>query len=476
MKIQVTKYKLSPNRIYAGTRGSFGLETLKFEFDSTWDVTSIFVTFYPVRGRSIKVAYLPNTDIEIPAEITRHSGTARFVVSGTLIEDGEAKKKLVTLEGQIAVDFTLDDKGGNANAVTPDTYDTFLSEAKEYIDETLADAVASGDFNGEKGDPFTYDDFTPEQLDELRGEKGDKGDDGEKGEKGDDGEKGERGEKGEPGEKGDIGVFVKEKSSDRPDSDDVLEVDLTEEGDGAEIPIPDSLVRVGDLVYLECDGTKVGEPFVVKDGKNFTILGYYATLAALKAAVPSPTAGLVYGVGTGSPYDVYIYDGVNNEWVNNGSLAGVAGADGVGIESLVQTTVSTADGGNNVWKATMTDGNTYTFTVKNGSKGTSGVNGTNGTNGTDGTDGVGIASMQQTRIGSNGGVSTWKATMTDGTTYTFDVFSGLNGVNGTNGTNGADGADGYTPVRGTDYWTDADQQAIIDAVLAHFTDATEVAM
>lgn len=31
---------------------------------------------------------------------------------------------------------------------------------------------------GDKGDPFTYDDFTPEQLEALKGEKGDKGDDG----------------------------------------------------------------------------------------------------------------------------------------------------------------------------------------------------------------------------------------------------------------------------------------------------------
>jgi hypothetical protein len=31
---------------------------------------------------------------------------------------------------------------------------------------------------------------------------------------------------------------------------------------------------------------------------------------------------------------------------------------------------------------------------------------------------------------------------------------------------GKDGKDGYTPVRGTDYWTTADQAAIVDDVLA----------
>lgn len=38
------------------------------------------------------------------------------------------------------------------------------------------------------------------------------------------------------------------------------------------------------------------------------------------------------------------------------------------------------------------------------------------------------------------------------------------------------GPTGDTPVKGIDYWTPADQQAIVAAVLASFTDASEVAM
>lgn len=34
---------------------------------------------------------------------------------------------------------------------------------------------------GDKGEPFTYEDFTPEQLAALKGEKGDTGERGEKG-------------------------------------------------------------------------------------------------------------------------------------------------------------------------------------------------------------------------------------------------------------------------------------------------------
>ena len=59
-------------------------------------------------------------------------------------------------------------------------------------------------------------------------------------------------------------------------------------------------------------------------GSNFTILGYFDTLAALQAAVPSPEAGAAYGVGTAAPYDIYIWDSVHSKWVNNGNLQGNA--------------------------------------------------------------------------------------------------------------------------------------------------------
>ena len=64
------------------------------------------------------------------------------------------------------------------------------------------------------------------------------------------------------------------------------------------------------------------------DGKDFTILGFYGTLSALQAAVPAPGAGDAYGVGAAAPYDIYIYDGVTDAWVNNGPLQGARGAKG----------------------------------------------------------------------------------------------------------------------------------------------------
>lgn len=64
-------------------------------------------------------------------------------------------------------------------------------------------------------------------------------------------------------------------------------------------------------------------------GSSFAILGYFDTLDDLKAAVPNPKAGDVYGVGTAPPYNIYIWDTVNGKWVGNGNLQGPQGEQGI---------------------------------------------------------------------------------------------------------------------------------------------------
>lgn len=64
-------------------------------------------------------------------------------------------------------------------------------------------------------------------------------------------------------------------------------------------------------------------------GSSFAILGYFDTLDALKAAVPNPKAGDVYGVGTAPPYNIYIWDSVHGKWVGNGNLQGPPGEQGI---------------------------------------------------------------------------------------------------------------------------------------------------
>mgnify|MGYP002520766642 CR=1 FL=1 len=115
---------------------------------------------------------------------------------------------------------------------------------------------------------FTLTDGSTQDLGSVIGPKGDKGDTGDKGEKG---------AAGPQGPKGDTGAT------------------------GAQ-----------------------GEP-----GKGFSILGYFATATALNAAKQATAQpGDAYGVGTEAPYDVYIFDGQTDTFVNNGKLQGAKGDKG----------------------------------------------------------------------------------------------------------------------------------------------------
>ena len=76
---------------------------------------------------------------------------------------------------------------------------------KTYVDGQINTIELTPGPKGDKGDPFTYADFTPEQLASLKGEKGDRGEQGPKGDKGDQGPQGEQGPKGEQGPQGDKG-------------------------------------------------------------------------------------------------------------------------------------------------------------------------------------------------------------------------------------------------------------------------------
>lgn len=53
-------------------------------------------------------------------------------------------------------------------------------------------------------------------------------------------------------------------------------------------------------------------------------------------------------------------------------------------------------------------------------------------------------------------------------------IQGPQGEKGDPGNDGTPGANGYTPVRGTDYWTSADQEYIINQVIASFVDGEGV--
>lgn len=135
------------------------------------------------------------------------------------------------------------------------------------------------------------------------GAQGPKGDTGAQGPKGEAGERGPKGETGAQGPKGDTGEQGPKGET------------------GAQGPKGETGER-GPKGETGAQGPK-GDT-----GAGFLVKGYYATASVLEASVQNPMAGDAYGVGASEPYDIYIFDGVTESWINNGPLQGARGEKG----------------------------------------------------------------------------------------------------------------------------------------------------
>lgn len=149
-----------------------------------------------------------------------------------------------------------------------------------------------------------------------------------------------------------------------------------------------------------------------------------------------------------------------NEAAKSGGGSG-GGKDGTGIESI--TYKGEDEYGGSMYTVLLTDGTSYDITAPKGAKGDKGDAGASGEPGKDGTNGSPGADGITPHIGDNGN---WYL----GTTDTGKPSRGETGLQGPvgpvgpQGPQGEKGVDGKTPVKGTDYWTAADKQEIIDDI------------
>lgn len=341
----------------------------------------------------------------------------------------------------------------------------------------------------------------------AKGEKGDKGDtgatgaQGERGAQGLQGERGEKGEKGDTGAKGDPGTdgmtptigangnwYLGTTDTGKPSRGA-----KGDKGDQGEQGVQGIQGEQGVQGPQGKTGPRGPQGPKGDTGSGFKVLGYYATAAALSAAVANPEAGMAYGVGTAEPYDIYIYDSVSKTWKNNGPLQGAKGDTGVGVENV------TFD--DDIMTVNLTSGAHYSSGSlrgpqgvkgdagakgEKGDPGAQGEKGATGTAGAPGTDGI------TPTIGANGN---WFLGSTDtgkpsrgekgdkgdpgakgetgekGETGASGAPGpkgdtgpkGEKGDKGDPGATGQQGPAGHTPVKGTDYFTAADKSEIAQA-------------
>ena len=203
------------------------------------------------------------------------------------------------------------------------------------------------------------------------------------------------------------------------------------------------------------DTGEKGDPFTYADFTPEQLDALKGETGATGADGYTPQKGIDY------------FDGQDGE-------RGADGNDGVGIQSIEQTTASAESGGENVFTVTLTNGHSANFVVKNGSKGDKGDTGETGATGADGytpVKGVDYFDGADGKDGIDGKDGMSVTHSWNGTVLTVTSASGTDSVDlkgdkgdkgekGDPGTPGADGADGFTPVRGTDYWTESDKAEI----------------
>lgn len=168
---------------------------------------------------------------------------------------------------------------------------------------------------------FTLTDGSTVDVGSVVGPQGEKGSTGAQGPKGDTGAQGAKGETGAQGPKGETGAQGPKGETGAQG----------EKGDtGAQGPKGDTGTQgpKGDHGERGPKGETGAQGPKGETGAGFLVKGYYGSLSALKTSVQNPEAGDAYGVGSSEPYDIYIFDGVTGNWINNGKLQGVKGDTG----------------------------------------------------------------------------------------------------------------------------------------------------
>lgn len=281
---------------------------------------------------------------------------------------------------------------------------------------------------GPKGDPFTYEDFTEEQLEALTGPQGPKGDTGATGAQGPKGDTGATGATGPKGETGDTGAQG-------PKGDPFTYEDFTEE-------------QLAALTGPQ------GEPG--KDGTSFTVKDRYETLEELKAEHPTGQGGDAYAIGTADDNIIYIWSESQNDYTPVGKLQGPAGPQGsqgpkgepgTDGENGGYYIPSLDDSGNLSFtgsKAGMPDVQAKNIRGPQGPKGETGEAGPQGPAGQDGAPG---------ETGPQGPAGQDGAQGPKGDPFTYDDFTpeqleALRGPQGIQGPPGQDGEPGATGPEG----------------------------
>lgn len=149
------------------------------------------------------------TNVFVPIGGGGHVDLEPYATKADTYTKAEVDDKVNGVHVDLSNYYNKGEVDAKVQAVTPDL-STYATKAEvEAKVSTVTGQKGDPGPKGDKGDPFTYADFTTDQLAALKGPKGDRGPKGDTGLQGPVGPKGldgAKGEKGEPGPKGDQGI------------------------------------------------------------------------------------------------------------------------------------------------------------------------------------------------------------------------------------------------------------------------------
>ena len=300
--------------------------------------------------------------------------------------------------------------------------------------------------------------------------KGAKGDTGEKGATG---EKGDQGPIGNTGSPAGFGTPTASATQLEPNAEPTVAVEASGEDTSKIFNFVFGIPKgaKGDTGEKGATGPKgdtgpqgvQGEKGEKGDtGSGFVVLGYFANVSLLQTNVTNPSAGDAYGVGENEPYDIYIWDGKNSQWVNNGPLQGAKGDKGetgasagfgtpiaevTSLDFNEAPTVSVEASGTNIAKIFK-----FIFGIPKGAKGDTGAQGEQGPAGEKGIDGspagFGTPTASATQLEPNAEPTVAVEASGEDTSKIFNFVFGI--PKGAKGDTGAQGEQGPAGEKGID--------------------------
>ena len=172
-----------------------------------WHTTDTNEFYYDWDGKRTKLNFTSDSD-SINAEI------AKIKADIAKLDPDAVQQKVDTLEGKVNVAVStvnnlkadVDSAVNSANSASQAAQNAVAQVADKvnasYVDNAIAAIELTPGPKGDKGDAFTYDDFTPDQLAALKGADGKDGQNGKDGVDGQNGADGKDGQNGADGKDG----------------------------------------------------------------------------------------------------------------------------------------------------------------------------------------------------------------------------------------------------------------------------------